>query len=77
MSAFIVVRAEAGKEKTIAEEMAEIDQILEVYLITGQYDVLAKIGIDDPEKVIDLVTDKILQIKGIVETRTIFSKKVK
>ncbi len=77
MSAFIVVRAEAGKEKTVAKEMAKIGQISEVYLVTGQYDILAKIDIEESEKVIDLVTDNILQIKGIVETRTIFSKKVK
>lgn len=77
MIVFVIVEVELGREKEVSEELAKVDGVAEVYVLTGEYDVLVKIGVEKPEEALDLIMDKIRKINGIEETRTIFAKKVK
>lgn len=77
MIVFVIAEVELGREKEVSEELAKVDGVTEVYVMTGEYDVLAKIDVEKPEEALDLIMDKIRKINGIEETRTIFAKKVK
>ena len=77
MIVFVIAEVELGREKEVSEELAKVDGVAEVYVLTGEYDVLVKIGVEKPEEALDLIMDKIRKINGIEETRTIFAKKVK
>lgn len=76
MSVLFVARSKVGKVKDVAEELAGLDEVAEVYMITGSFDILARLDVEG-DSAIDLVVDKILKIDGIRESRTIFGKKVK
>ncbi|MEE9564701.1 MAG: Lrp/AsnC ligand binding domain-containing protein [Candidatus Hydrothermarchaeaceae archaeon] len=76
MPVLFIARSEVGKVKDVAEDLAKLDEVAEVYLITGEFDILARLNVEEKDA-IDLVVDKILKIDGMKETRTIFGKKVK
>ena len=76
MSVFFIARSELGRVKEVARELAGIEEVSEVYMITGEFDILARLNVAEGEA-IDLVVDKILKIEGIEETRTIIGQKVK
>jgi DNA-binding Lrp family transcriptional regulator len=73
----LIGRVAVGKEMKVAQDLAKLDEVSAVYLLTGEYDFLAEIDIKDVETGIDFVLDKVRRIGGITETRTIFTKKVK
>jgi DNA-binding Lrp family transcriptional regulator len=77
MIVFVIAEVELGREKEVSGELARVDGVAEVYVMTGEYDLLAKIDVEKPEEALDLIMDKIRKINGIEETRTIFAKKVK
>ncbi len=76
MPVLFIARSEVGKVKDVAEDLAKLDEVAEVYLITGEFDILARLNVEEKDA-IDLIVDKILKIDGMKETRTIFGKKVK
>lgn len=76
MPVLFIARSKVGKVKDVAEDLAKLDEVAEVYLITGEFDILARLNVEEKDA-IDLIVDKILKIDGMKETRTIFGKKVK
>ena len=76
MPVFLTAKSDSGKIKMVAEAMAKMNEVSEVYVITGEFDILAKLSVE-PDKAIDLVAEKILKIEGVKETRTIIGKKIK
>lgn len=76
MPVFFIAKSKLGKVKDVAEDLVGLDEVAEVHLITGEFDILAKLNVEE-KGAIDLVVDKILKIDGIKESRTIFGKKVK
>ena len=77
MLVFVIIEVELGREREVSEEVAKISEVTEVYVLTGEYDVIAKIEVENSEEALDLIMKKVRKIKGIEETRTIFAKKVK
>lgn len=75
MPVFFIAKSELGEVKKVADALAKIDEVSEVYMITGEFDILARLNVK-PGEAIDLVVEKLLKIEGIKETRTIIGKKV-
>jgi DNA-binding Lrp family transcriptional regulator len=71
-----IAKSKLGKVKDVAGSLAGLDEVTDVYLITGEFDILAMLNVEE-ENAIDVVVDKILKIDGIKESRTILGKKVK
>lgn len=77
MIVFVIAEVESGMEKEVSEEMTTVDGVTEVYVITGEYDLLVKMEIDNLEDAMDLIMGRIRNIDGIEGTRTILAKKIK
>ena len=77
MIVFVIAEVEVGREKEVSRALAMVTGVTEVYVLTGEYDILVKIDVENPEEALDLIMDKIRKISGIEGTRTIFAKKVK
>ncbi|MHA1212529.1 MAG: Lrp/AsnC family transcriptional regulator, partial [Candidatus Heimdallarchaeota archaeon] len=54
----------------LAERIAEINNVYEVHLISGEWDILVKIRGESLEKIGQIVLDEIRPLKGIVKTIT-------
>ena len=76
VTALILVNAERQKIKEVAEAMAEIQSISEVYSVTGDYDLVAIVRVKTNDDLADLVTHKLADVEGIEHTETMMAFRV-
>jgi len=79
--AFVFVDVAPGKEKRVLEKLLKYDEVIEVHLIPGQYDVLAvlefelygrEIFVSAQEAILKFVIEKIRKLREVLDTNTIF-----
>lgn len=73
VTTFVLVNVAHGKINDVAEQLAEIDGISEVYSVAGRYDLVALIRVKSNEAMADLVTNKMLKIPGIEKSETLIA----
>jgi DNA-binding Lrp family transcriptional regulator len=76
ITALVLLKVQRDKVNEIAEKLAEMDEITEVYSTAGRYDLAAVIRVADNEKLAKLVTDKMLKIEGITDSETLIAFRV-
>ncbi len=54
----------------IADQLAEMDGITEIFSVTGEYDLVAMIRASDNDLLADIATDHMLQVYGIQKSET-------
>lgn len=78
--AFVLLKVAPGHEKKVVDDLIKIDEVQEVHIIPGEWDVLAvlnsqkEIVVPSDEKVYRLVIEKINKIKHIQDTNTLVSQ---
>jgi len=73
VTAFILVSFLAGtgvSQKEAAQRIAEIEDIFEVHVISGDWDIIAKARGESIQSIGELVLDKIRNVKGVERTLT-------
>ncbi len=60
----------------VAEELAGIAGISEVYSVSGRYDLVAIIRTPDNEALATLVTERMLKVQGITSSETLIAFRV-
>ena len=71
VTAFILIISESGAERKIVEDLLETDGIEEAELVYGEYDVIAKVAIDDISQLSDFILEKIRPIGSVKRTSTL------
>ena len=64
------VRCETGMTAEIAEALANIEDLYEVYTTVGNFDITAKVRTRDTESLKEIIETKLMAIRGINEIRT-------
>jgi DNA-binding Lrp family transcriptional regulator len=73
---FVMVKCELGRAYQVADEAIEaIEQISEIYSISGQYDLLVKCYLDDGQDIGRFVTEQIQTLPGVKDTFTLITFK--
>lgn len=75
-NAVILINAEKGQIKAVAERLAEVQGISEVYSTCGRYDLVAIARTRDFESLAELVTEHLVQVEGVRETETLNAMQV-
>jgi DNA-binding Lrp family transcriptional regulator len=70
VTALTLLTVEKGKINDVAQELAAMPGITEVYSLAGQYDLAAIIRVADNDQMADLVTDHMLKVEGITGSQT-------
>ena len=65
-----------GRINEVAERLADLDGISEVYSVAGRYDLVAIVRVADNEGLARLVTEQMLHIDGIVNSETLIAFRV-
>ncbi|MEM7253313.1 MAG: Lrp/AsnC ligand binding domain-containing protein [Pseudomonadota bacterium] len=73
VTAFILINAERHQIVPVAERLAEISQISEVYSVGGQYDLIALARVKQNEDLAALVTKELPKVDGIAKTETLMA----
>jgi len=68
--AFVLINADLGAEEDIVKELKKIEEMKEVHLVYGVYDIIAKIQADTMDKVKDTITWKIRRLDNVRSTLT-------
>ena len=71
----ILLNVKSSKITEIAEELASIPEISEVYSVTGIYDLVAMVRTKTNDDVAELVANRMGAIKGIRKTDTMLAFK--
>ncbi|MGB7406046.1 MAG: Lrp/AsnC ligand binding domain-containing protein [Pacificimonas sp.] len=73
---FILAKCELGHAEECGEAIAELDDVSEVYSVTGEHDLLIKVNFDDQQSISDFVHDHLHRIPHLKETVTMTSFRV-
>jgi DNA-binding Lrp family transcriptional regulator len=76
VTALVLLTVERDKIKQIAEQIAELEGISEVYSVGGRFDLVAIIRVPNNEKMADMVTGSLLKVEGIKTSETLLAFKV-
>jgi DNA-binding Lrp family transcriptional regulator len=76
VSAIVLLNVARNKINTVAEKLAEMEGISEVFSVAGEYDLAAIIRVKDNDGLAELVTNRMLKIEGITKSETLIAFKV-
>lgn len=68
--AFLLISAEIGRERDVATELEAIQNVKEVHVTYGVYDVIAKVEAESTEKLKETITNRIRSLDHIKSTLT-------
>ena len=72
-TAIVLLNVAAAQTKMIAEVVAAIPGVTEVYSVAGNFDLVAIIRVSDEGKLADVVTEKIRAVSGIQSSQTLIA----
>ena len=75
VTAVILINTARKRVNEVAEALAGVKGISEVYSVAGRYDLIAILRVKTNEDMADLVTREIVAIEGIEHTETILAFK--
>ena len=73
VTAIVLLNVERGRINTVAERLAEIPGVSEVYSVAGRYDLVAMLRVKTNEALADLVATGIREVEGIEHTETLIA----
>ena len=76
VSAIVLLNVARNKINAVAEKLAEMDGISEVFSVAGEFDLAAIIRVKDNDGLAELVTNRMLKIEGITKSETLIAFKV-
>ena len=75
---FVLVNTVSGEDDAVVERLLSIDEVIEVHVISGQYDLLAVLELDlrrlyftDVKELAQKLVRKIRKLSGVRDTNTI------
>jgi DNA-binding Lrp family transcriptional regulator len=71
--AYTLISTRPGEERKIAEEIANFDEITEIYGISGEYDLLIRARVESIEKLNEILMNRVRPFPGVLRTHTIFT----
>jgi DNA-binding Lrp family transcriptional regulator len=77
-SAIVLANTDIGKEASVLDEMCNLNQVVEAYLVYGVYDIIAMVEAETMDDLEAVITGKVRVIPGLRSTLTlVISKKCK
>lgn len=70
VTAIVHIKADVDRIPEVAEAIAEIEGVSEVYSITGEFDLLAMVRVARYEEVAEVVPGRVNKVSGVRHTET-------
>lgn len=71
ITTIVLIRAEPSQVPTVAQRLAGIDGVTEVYSVSGEWDLVAIVRVPEYEKIAEVVTEVFPTVPGIQRTQTL------
>ena len=73
---FVLITTKPGKEQDVRNELDQISQVVNRWMLFGEYDLIAKIEADDEYILTRVIVEEIRPITGIVDTKTLLGAEI-
>jgi DNA-binding Lrp family transcriptional regulator len=70
ITAIVFINAEVSRIPEVAEQVAALTGVSEVYSVTGSIDLIALVRVAGHEQVAEVVADQLNKVPGILSTET-------
>lgn len=70
ITAIVFVKAETPRIPEVAEAIAALSGVSEVYSVTGQIDLIALVRVKQHDDIAVVVSDQLNKVPGVVDTET-------
>lgn len=70
ITAIVFVQADVARIPEVAEQIAGLDGVSEVYSVTGEIDLVAMVRVRQHDEVASVVADQLNKVPGVTRTET-------
>ncbi len=78
VTAIIIIQTESEKHENVKNELSKLEEVSEVYSVSGEYDILIKVWAHSIEELNDIMNSKIRSVDGVEDlTEMIVMERVK
>ena len=72
-TAIVLIKAETNRIPDLADQIAEMAGVEEVFSVAGRYDLIAVVKVARNEDLADVISHQMRRLEGIVETETMIA----
>jgi DNA-binding Lrp family transcriptional regulator len=76
VTAVVLIKAQTDRVPELAEELAELEGVSEVFSVAGQYDLVALVRVRENEDLATVISGRMRKLQGITSSETLISFKV-
>lgn len=78
VTAIIIIQTESEKHENVKNELSKLEEVSEVYSVSGEYDILIKIWAHSIEELNEIMNSKVRSVDGVEDlTEMIVMERVK
>lgn len=70
VTAIVFVKAEVARIPEVADQIATLDGVSEVYSVTGQIDLIVLVRVSRHDQIAAVVADQLNKVPGVTSTET-------
>jgi DNA-binding Lrp family transcriptional regulator len=70
VTAIVFIKADVARIPQVAEEIATLAGVSEVYSVTGAIDLIAMVRVSSHEQIAAVVADQLNKVSGVLSTET-------
>jgi DNA-binding Lrp family transcriptional regulator len=70
ITAIVLIHADTARIPEVAETVADLDGVSEVYSVAGDADLIAMVRVHEHEELDDVIAGRLNKVEGIVDTST-------
>lgn len=68
--AYVLFKVASGTEREVAQKLIEFEEVVQADIVFGEYDVIARLSIDDLNELQDFVSERIRTVPNVLVTST-------
>jgi len=72
---YVLITAAPKHEHQVYNRLTKVQEIIEIHPLFGEYDLIAIIKAEDPDKLAHIIVNKIRSIHGVADTKTLTGTK--
>jgi len=70
ITAIVLITADVDRIPEVAQEIADLDGVTEVYSVAGDADLVAMVRVREHEALADVIADRLNKVVGVTGTNT-------
>jgi|TARA_B110000495_G_scaffold171150_1_gene159259 DNA-binding Lrp family transcriptional regulator len=71
--AFVLFKTQPAHEREVYLSLMEHSAVAEVHALYGEFDLLVRLSVDNPQKLAQMLMTDFRQIKGVKDTQTLIA----